>query len=402
MVFHFTKRMQKMNRLDKNNDHFTDEDKRYMELAIKLAEEGRGNTSPNPMVGAVIVKNGKIISSGYHRQAGLPHAETEAINNSGQSLEDSTMYVTIEPCTFQGRTPPCVDEIIRHKFKEIVIGCIDPNPRVNGRGIEILKKAGVKTRIGLLENKIKLQNEVFFKHIKTSIPFILCKIASSIDGKLAASTSDSGWITSDKSRMWVQSIRKEYDCILTGINTVLADNPYLFPRSDLKDTSVKSSSLKFYRVILDSSLKISLNLNIIKTSGMVKTIIFFEQKRSPGLTGKINKLKIANIDVLPVRKDPEEATGLDILTVLKTLYKKYEITSVLLECGPTLLTSFLKKNLIDKFIFFLAPKIIGGDSSFNMFGGLGIKKVRDCKILRFENIKKMGDDIMVTAYPLKD
>ena len=135
---------------------------------------------------------------------------------------------------------------------------------------------------------------------------------------------------------------------------------------------------------------------------MVKTIIFSEQKRSPGLTGKINKLKIANIDVLPVRKDPEETTGLDILTVLKTLYKKYEITSVLLECGPTLLTSFLKKNLIDKFIFFLAPKIIGGDSSFNMFGGLGIKKVRDCKILRFENIKKMGDDIMVTAYPLKD
>ncbi len=373
-----------------------------MGLAIKLAGKGKGNTGPNPMVGAVIVKNGKIISSGYHRQAGLPHAETEAIKNSGQPLEGSTIYVTIEPCTFRGRTPPCVNEIIKHRFKEVVIGCIDPNPRVNGRGVEILKKAGIKTRTGLLEDKIKLQNEIFFKHIKTGVPFILCKIASSIDGKIAASASDSGWITSDKSRMKVQSIRKEYKCILTGINTVMSDNPYLFPRNNLENTSVKNSIRKFYRVVLDSSLKISLNSNIIRTSAMVKTIIFSKQKPSPGLAGKINKLKMADVDVLPVIKDPEGTTGLDILTVLKTLYKKYEITSILLECGPTLLTSFLKRNLIDKFIFFLAPKIIGGGGSFNMFGNLGIKKVAGCNILRFGNIKRVGDDIMVTAYPLKD
>jgi len=385
----------------KDNHNFTKEDRKYMEIAIKLAERGRGDTNPNPMVGAIIVKDGKIISSGYHRQAGLHHAEIEAINNSSQSLESSTMYVTLEPCTFQGKTPPCVNEIVKHKLKEMIIGCIDPNPKVNGRGIEFLKKAGIKVKSGLLKNKIEQQNEVFFKQIKTGIPFICCKIASSIDGKLAAKSSDSKWITSERSRMQVQDLRKEYGCILTGINTILKDDPYLFPRKNIENTNEKHSNQKFYRVILDSNLRINLGSNIVKTSNLVKTIVFIEDKNKSKFTGKIKKLEENNIDVLPVNKDIVEFTGLDILKILKILYKKYEITSILLECGPTLITSFLKRNLIDKFIFYFAPKIIGGDSDYSMFTELGINKIKDCINLRFENIKKIGSDIIITAYPLK-
>ena len=385
----------------KDNHNFTKEDRKYMEIAIKLAGRGRGDTNPNPMVGAIIVKDGKIISSGYHRQAGLHHAEIEAINNSSQSLESSTMYVTLEPCTFQGKTPPCVNEIVKHKLKEMIIGCIDPNPKVNGRGIEFLKKAGIKVKSGLLKNKIEQQNEVFFKQIKTGIPFICCKIASSIDGKLAAKSSDSKWITSERSRMQVQDLRKEYGCILTGINTILKDDPYLFPRKNIENTNEKHSNQKFYRVILDSNLRINLGSNIVKTSNLAKTIVFIEDKNKSKLKDKIKKLEENNIDVLPVNKDIVEFTGLDILKILKILYKKYEITSILLECGPTLITSFLKRNLIDKFIFYFAPKIIGGDSDYSMFTELGINKIKDCINLRFENIKKIGSDIIITAYPLK-
>jgi diaminohydroxyphosphoribosylaminopyrimidine deaminase/5-amino-6-(5-phosphoribosylamino)uracil reductase len=385
----------------KDNNNFTKEDRKYMEIAIKLAGRGRGDAKPNPMVGAIIVKDGKIISSGYHRQAGLHHAEIEAINNSIQSLESSTMYVTLEPCTFQGKTPPCVNEIVKHKLKEIIIGCIDPNPKVNGRGIEFLKKAGIKVKSGLLKNKIEQQNEVFFKQIKTGIPFICCKIASSIDGKLAAKSSDSRWITSERSRMQVQDLRKEYGCVLTGINTVLNDNPYLFPRKNIEYSYKNYGSQKFYRVILDSNLRINLDSNIVKTSNLVKTIVFIEDKNKSKFTGKIKKLEENNIDVLPVNKDIVECTGLDILKIIKILYKKYEITSILLECGPALITSFLKRNLIDKFIFYFAPKIIGGDSDYNMFTELGINKIKDSINLRFENIKKIGSDIVITAYPLK-
>lgn len=385
----------------KDNHNFTKEDRKYMEIAIKLAERGRGDTNPNPMVGAIIVKDGKIISSGYHRQAGLHHAEIEAINNSSQSLESSTMYVTLEPCTFHGKTPPCVNEIVKHKLKEMIIGCIDPNPKVNGRGIEFLKKAGIKVKSGLLKNKIEQQNEVFFKQIKTGIPFICCKIASSIDGKLATKSSDSRWITSERSRMQVQYLRKEYGCVLTGINTVLNDNPYLFPRKNIENTHEKHSNQKFYKVILDSNLRINLGSNIVKTSNLAKTIVFIEDKNKSKLKDKIKKLEENNIDVLPVNKDIVEFTGLDILKILKILYKKYEITSILLECGPTLITAFLKRNLINKFIFYFAPKIIGGDSDYNMFTGIGINKIKDSINLRFENIKRIGSDIIITAYPLK-
>jgi len=385
-------------------DHFTEEDIKYMEQAIKLAEKGRGKTSPNPMVGAIIVKDGAVISSGDHHMAGHPHAEIEAINNSTQSLAGSTMYVTLEPCTFHGKTPPCTKEIVKHKFREIVIGCIDPNPLVNGKGAEFLKKSGLKVRTGLLKDRIELQNEVFFKHIRTGIPFVCSKIASSVDGKLATRSSDAKWITSGQARKKVQRLRSEYDCILSGINTVLSDNPYLFPRKNLnclpEEANIATGEI-FYRVILDSNLKISLNSNIVKSSNYVKTIIFTAKNKKHDFLNKVKKLQEYNIDVLPVDSKSTEEKGLDLLKVLKILYREYKITSILLECGPTLSTSFIKRNLIDKFIFFIAPLIIGGDGSYDMFKDLGIETIKECKNLIFKDIKRAGRDIAITAYPLK-
>jgi diaminohydroxyphosphoribosylaminopyrimidine deaminase/5-amino-6-(5-phosphoribosylamino)uracil reductase len=386
-------------------NNFTREDIYYMKKAIKLAEKGRGETSPNPMVGAVIVKDGRIISSGYHHKAGLPHAEIEAIKNCKEELDGSTMYITLEPCTFHGKTPPCTDEIIKHSFREIIIGCIDPNPYVNGKGVMALKEAGFLVKTGLLEDLIEIQNEVFFKYIRTGMPFVCCKIASSIDGKVATKTQNSKWITSEKSRALVQKIRREYDCILTGINTVSKDNPYLLPRKNI-DAPLKNIDIPrnriFYRVILDSNLKIDLDSNVIKTSDLAKTIIFINKKYSSSLKEKIKILRNNNIDVIAVNGDPVTGIGLDIYSILHILCNKYQITSVLLESGPTVTGSFLKRGLIDKFIFFIAPKIIGGDSSYDMFPGMGINNIKDCIDLRFDNIKRSGTDIVITAYPLKN
>ncbi len=398
-----------MKTFSKNRDGFTSDDIKYMKLAVKLAEKGRGKTSPNPMVGAVIVKDGKIISKGYHKKAGCAHAEIEAIKNCKKPLEGSTMYVTLEPCTIYGKTPPCADEIIKHKFKEVVIGCIDPNPLVNGRGADLIKKSGISVRKGLLENEISVQNEIFFKNIKTNMPFICCKIASSIDGKLAAKTSDSKWITSEKSRKIVQCLRKEYGCVLTGINTILIDNPFLLPMKKLgaacSDTNFDiSGNQKFYRVILDRRLRMKLNSNIVKTSKLAKTIIFTDTKNNLKNKSKANKINGKNIDTIPIGtigKNSKSSKKLNIKEGLSILHKRYGITSILLEAGPTVITSFLKNNLIDKFIIFLAPKIIGGDSKYSMFSKLDIDKVKNSLKVKFASIKKTGEDVVIFAYPAK-
>lgn len=383
-----------------------------MRMAISLAQKAKGFTSPNPVVGAVIVKGDKIISKGYHKKAGRAHAEIEAINacKNKADLRGSIMYVSLEPCTVSGKTPPCVDEIIKYKFSEVIIGSNDLNPEVNGNGIKTLKKAGIKVRTGLFENEVKIQNEIFFKHITSASPFVCCKIASSIDGKIATRYSDSKWITSLESRKKVQKIRMEYDCIMTGINTILIDDPLLYPR---KNPGNEKGRIKkqYYRAILDSELKLPHDSNIIRTSDVIKTIVYTANNipkddydyKSSFLSGK-------NIDTIRVKTYKSESGKtifLDLKEILKSLYSVYGITSILLETGPTLVTEFLKNNLIDKFIFFLAPKIIGGDSKFNMFSTLNTDKVNDALKIKFKTVKKViasgkdsdDTDIIVVAYP---
>jgi diaminohydroxyphosphoribosylaminopyrimidine deaminase/5-amino-6-(5-phosphoribosylamino)uracil reductase len=215
---------------------FTEQDRIFMRQAIDLAEKGRGRTNPNPMVGAVIVRDGKVISTGYHRKAGADHAEVDAIKNSPVPVNGSIIYVNLEPCSIQGRTPPCTDALIQNGFKKVIIGSVDPNPEIDGNGIRKLKSAGIEVLDGLFSEEVAVQNEIFFKNMKSGLPFVCAKIASSIDGKLATRTSDSKWITSTVSRKMVQGMRIEYGSVLTGINTVLADDPTLFPKTDTGGT----------------------------------------------------------------------------------------------------------------------------------------------------------------------
>jgi len=383
---------------------FTKQDKIYMKQAIGLAEKGRGRTSPNPMVGAVIVRDGRVISTGYHRKAGADHAEIDAIKNSPIPVKGSDIYISLEPCSMQGRTPPCTDALIRNGFKKVVIGSVDPNPEVNGNGIRKLKDAGIEVSSGLFSDEIAIKNEVFFKNMKNGFPFVCAKIASSIDGKLAARTSDSKWITSIQSRGIVQEMRMEYSCVLTGINTVIVDDPTLFPKSDPLGTiehNLKSfltgEHADYFRIILDTDLRIPLDSNILKTACDINTIIFSSDRctNKTGIIKKVEKLRDSKISLeflSSVRPEPEE--------VLRILYNKYNIVSVMLEAGPDILTSFLTQELIDKFIFIIAPKIIGGDSPYNMFSKLENDQIIDSTDLEFSSFKKIGNDLMVTAYPV--
>ncbi len=415
------------------------EDEKFMSLAFKLAKKALGKTSPNPLVGAVIVKDGKIIGKGYHKKAGFAHAEIEAINSckNKDDLIGSKMYVTLEPCCFFGKTPPCTEAIIKAGIKEVIASTLDPNPKVNGLGLKRLENAGIKIKTGILSDLAKKQNEIFFNHITKGIPFVTAKIAASIDGKTATKTGDSKWITSEKSRNHVKKLRYEHDCVLTGINTVLTDNPTLLPTKNLKRLNKK-----YFRVILDSQLRININSNIIKTADTVNTIIFtsenFKNNNEQIFKSKETKLKNNNITIISVPsvynrhaankvdKNLELFNGfinskqiknkiikkttvkkiepnntpelLDLNLILKILYNEFEITSILLESGKTLFTNFLKNNLIDKIIFFIAPKIIGSDSIFGITDSLNILKIDDAVKLKIDKSKKIGEDIQIICY----
>ncbi|MDD3776074.1 MAG: bifunctional diaminohydroxyphosphoribosylaminopyrimidine deaminase/5-amino-6-(5-phosphoribosylamino)uracil reductase RibD [Actinomycetota bacterium] len=376
-------------------NNFTLQDKKYMELALRLAEKGRGKTRPNPMVGAVIVKNNELISTGYHRKAGLPHAEVEAVSAARQPLAGSTMYVTLEPCNIYGKTPPCTDLLIREGFFEVVIASPDPNPRVNNKGIEKLRAAGIKVKVGLLERQAARQNEEFFKNMKTGLPWVTLKAAASLDGRIAAASGDSKWITSEKSRLQVQKLRREAGCVLTGIGTVAADDPYLFPRSSL-DKPIPAGGLDhFKRVILDPELKLKLDSNLVKTASAVNTIVI----TAVGATPKTRQLGQRGIEIAVMKTRQGK---FDIPGVLALLYKQYGITSLLVEAGTGIATSFLRQGQIDKYLIFLAPLFLGGGHKFSLFGDLGIETVAQGPQLKFSSIRKIDRDILITAYPIKD
>ncbi|MBM3705989.1 MAG: bifunctional diaminohydroxyphosphoribosylaminopyrimidine deaminase/5-amino-6-(5-phosphoribosylamino)uracil reductase RibD [Actinobacteria bacterium] len=407
----------------KKNQDFTEEDKKYMNLALRLAEKARGFTSPNPMVGAVIVKNGSVISSGYHKSAGLPHAEVEAVDsvNDKNILRGASLYVTLEPCSIYGKTPPCTDTIIKYGFSRVIIACIDPNPGVNGSGIRLLNDAGIRTETGLFKDRAEKLNEIFFKQIRSGTPFITAKIASSIDGKTAAKTKDSKWITGEKARKLVRRIRVCHDSVLTGINTVIADNPGLLPeKSTLKiyssgynipgSNNKRIPEKKYFRIILDSGLRLDLKSRIVQTLDDCRTVVFCSENVR-GIPSKLKKLELlkdlgtevicapSSTEKSVEKSDKDRAVFLDLQFIIEILYRTYGITSILLEAGKTVLSSFLRAGLIDKFIFFTSPKIIGGDSPYGIFSGLNTLLVNDAIRLRFDELKRVGQDIMITAYP---
>ena len=354
------------------------DDSYYMRIAIRLARRGVGKTSPNPMVGAVIVANGKIIGQGYHKKCGDHHAEINAINSAKKNIKGSTFYITLEPCSHYGRTPPCVDALIQENPGRVVVGSLDPNPEVNGKGVKILRSKGIKVDVGICESECMQLNEHYFKFIKTGMPYITVKYAQTLDGRIATKSGDSQWISSEASRRYVHRLRSMNQGIMVGAGTVVADNPQLTVRH------VRGKNP--FRIIVDSKLRIPIKSSVLTDANAYLTIIATTSSVS---AAKMAAAKKCGAAVLVVKKDKNGKVSLRDL--LRKLGKR-EIVSVLVEGGSEIITSLLKAGLVDKMIIPIAPMIVG--KGLEAIGDLNINKIS--KAIRFSSFKTMkrGDDII--------
>ncbi len=361
-------------------------DEYYMRKALELAKRGEGYTSPNPMVGAVIVKNGEIISSGYHKYFGGPHAEINALKDAGRQAEGATIYVNLEPCSHYGKTPPCSLALIKAGIKKAVIAMEDPNPLVAGRGIKQLKKAGIEIKSGVLEKEARDLNEVFIKYISSDYPFIYLKMAQTLDGFLASKNGDSKWISNKKARLYTHKLRHKVDAILVGINTLINDNPRLTTR--LTDGTGKDS----LRIVLDTKLKIPLHARIINQQSSADTLIVTAKD-----INKEKKERLINkqgVEILSL--DLEENNEIPLKVLLKILHER-NISSILVEGGGKINYSFLNNNLIDKLYAFIAPKILGGRDGISVFNGIGPESIKKAINLQEVEYKILDDNIVLIA-----
>ncbi|MBU2540979.1 MAG: bifunctional diaminohydroxyphosphoribosylaminopyrimidine deaminase/5-amino-6-(5-phosphoribosylamino)uracil reductase RibD [Candidatus Omnitrophica bacterium] len=352
----------------------------FTRKALELAIKAKGKTSPNPLVGAVVVKNNRIIGSGYHKKAGLVHAEVEALRQAGRRAQGSTLYVSLEPCCFFGRTPPCTDAIINSGIKKVIIGMCDPNPKNNGRGIKILRHEGISVKEGYLQNELKKINEHFIKYISKKIPFVTIKVGQSLDGKIATKTGDSEWITSYSARSYAKSLRADYDAIMLGINTVINDDPEL----------AAPEKKRFFKIVVDPHLRIPLKSQIIRKNS--KSVII-----ATGLNSSTYKKKALEKLGVKIIKVPSRLKNLNLRYLLSKL-ASLEITSVLVEGGGRMIGSLLEQHLVDKVLFFIAPKIIGGESAISSVMGKGIRKIKNAIKLDNIKLKQIGSDYLFEAY----
>jgi diaminohydroxyphosphoribosylaminopyrimidine deaminase/5-amino-6-(5-phosphoribosylamino)uracil reductase len=356
-------------------------DEYYMGLALRLALKAKGKTSPNPLVGALVVKGGKIIGKGFHSKAGLAHAEIVALDEAAKMAKGATLYVTLEPCAHTGRTPPCVNRIIQSGIKKVVVGMIDPNPLNNGKGVLLLKQSNIKVRLGFFGDKLKKINEGFIKYITTGIPFVTVKVAQSLDGRIATYTGDSKWITSDKSRVFAHKIRKDYDAIMVGVNTVLRDNPRL---------NANAGQKQLVKVIIDSNLSTPENADIF--SGQSKVIIITLPSRS-GQETENRKNLAAKATILEVK---EKGGQINLRDALKKL-ARLGIANIIVEGGGTLIGSLFDERLVDKILFFVSPKIIGGKDAVSSVMGKGIKHLDQAIKLRQVKLRHFAEDLLIEA-----
>ncbi len=352
--------------------------KYYMRLAMKLALKAKYKTSPNPLVGALVVKNNRIIGMGFHKKAGLAHAEIVALDQAQEKSRGSRLYVTLEPCSHFGRTPPCVNRIIKSGIKEVFIGMLDPNPLNNGKAVKILREKGVKVNVGFLENELRKINDAFIKYITKKIPYTVVKSAQSLDGKIATKSGDSKWITCDKSRIYAHKLRGNFDAIMVGINTVLRDNPKL---------DAWFSAKQPIKVIVDSQLSTPANASIF-TQG--KTIIVTLATKS-GQETENRKALAAKATILEVKEKDGQINLKDMLKKLAGL----EITNILVEGGGTLNGALFDEGLVDKILFFISPKIIGGKEATSSVMGKGVARVDRALKLKNVKIKRIGEDYLL-------
>ena len=381
---------------------YKQQDIEYMQRAITLAKKGAGFVNPNPMVGCVVVKDNEIITEGYHEYYGGFHAERNALTNTTADCKDATLYVTLEPCCHYGKTPPCTEIIIEKSIKKVVVGLLDPNPLVAGKGIKILEDAGIEVVSGVEVDKIKELNKVFLKYINTKRPYVLLKTAMTIDGKIASYTGDSKWITNEKSRKLVHKLRSEMMGIVAGIGTVKADNPMLNSRLEVQQPTANSQQPNVHqpiRIIVDTKASISLESNIVKTANEYRTILAVSdqlsaiscQQSANGQQSKVEMLKSLNVEILYCK---EKDGHVDINDLMIKLGQK-GIDSILLEGGATLNAAFLEAGCVDEVYAFIAPKIIGGEHSKSPVGGQGIELMKDAIVLNDIKIETFDNDILI-------
>jgi len=362
----------------------------YMEWALSLARLAVGHTSPNPAVGAVIIKDGLAVGMGYTQPAGSEHAEVMALRQAGDKAQGSTMYVTLEPCSHYGRTPPCTQAIIGAGISGIHIALLDPNPLVLGRGVGRLNEAGIKTHIGTCEEEAREINEAYIKHITTGLPFVMAKFAMSLDGKIATKSGDSKWITKDEARKYAHDLRYTADAIMVGVNTILADNPRLTARGFGGRAGI--GKMQPIRLVVDSKGRVPLNAHIFERPGGVLLAV-----AEPFDSAKKEKLLQAGAEVLEL---PAEKGSVDVRELFKLLGKR-EIVNVLVEGGGKLLGSLFDHHLVDKVMVFISPVIIGG-SKAAIVAGNGVDNMAKALRLSRVNIKCFGDDVLVSGYMEKE
>lgn len=360
----------------------TSEDARYMERALELARQGLGATSPNPMVGAVLVKDGRVIGEGFHLYADLKHAETLALEQAGKDAHGATLYVNLEPCCHTGRTPPCTDALVKAGVKRVVAGMADPNPLVAGRGFQALREAGVEVEVGACEEACRTLNEHFACYVKSARPFVTLKTAMTLDGKIAAADGESGWITSEQARAYVHHLRHQHDALLTGVGTVMADDPLLTDRSGLPRRR------PLLRVVLDSALRLTPTSKLVQGAESDLLVVC----GAGADAGRQRALEARRIQVLRASNAQP-----DIEWVLKELARR-EIQSVLVEAGALINGAALEADVIDKVVVFFAPRLLGGGDAVPSFGGRGLGSLGATRPVQVTTLQKIGEDLLVEGY----
>ncbi|SET03894.1 diaminohydroxyphosphoribosylaminopyrimidine deaminase / 5-amino-6-(5-phosphoribosylamino)uracil reductase [Salinibacillus kushneri] len=356
-------------------------DQYYMSLAISLAKSVSGQTNPNPPVGAVVVKDGQIIGLGAHLKAGEPHAEIHALHMAGDKAEDATIYVTLEPCSHHGKTPPCADFILQKGLSRVVVATVDPNEKVAGRGIKRLRDSGIQVDVGVLKEEADYINRVFFYYIQHQKPFVTLKSATSLDGKIATSSGESKWITGEKAREDAHHYRHTHDAILVGVNTVIEDNPNL-------TTRLPQGGKNPIRVVLDTHLRTPIDSNVIRKNDTLTWIVTGSEVDD---TEKVKYEKFTHVEVIQL-ENPE----ITVSEVLKELGSR-KIMSLLIEGGAEVNGSFLKEKACQQVITYIAPKLIGGREAPTSMGGDGVQNLADSLDLSIQSVETIGGDLKIVA-----
>jgi diaminohydroxyphosphoribosylaminopyrimidine deaminase/5-amino-6-(5-phosphoribosylamino)uracil reductase len=374
--------------LNESLKNFADADAGFMRRAMALAARGRGNVEPNPMVGAVVVRGGKIVGEGYHRRFGGPHAEVFALSAAGARAKGATLYVTLEPCCHWGKTPPCTDAIVAAGVSRVVAAMIDPFAKVRGQGVALLRKRGVRVEVGLLEAEARRLNAAFIMRLKQNRPYVIAKWAQSVDGKIATASGESRWISGEESREWVQRARGIVDGIVVGIGTALVDDPLLMARPSRARHIRRIAT----RIVLDSECRLETGSQLVRTVAHAPVMVVHGAKLGAAAARRKRALEGRGVVTLGV---PSGRAGLDLRALLHHLAWQ-EYSNILVEGGSEVMAGFFAAKMVDEAHVFIAPKVIGGKGAPSPVGGAGIGKLAAAQAMTLVGMERSGEDVHLT------